>query len=215
MPAAAIAAVATVGSAVIGANASRSASNAQQRAADASIAEQQRQYDQTRQDQMPFLESGYKALDRLNAISRGDMSAFQTSPDYQFRLDQGTKNIGNSFAARGGAFSGNALRGLTAFNSGLASSEFGNWWDRQAGLANGGRNAASTVGAAGTNAANNTSNALLAQGDSRASGIQGQANAITSAIGGLSSIYGGYNSQQNALYDQLQPYTPVNGYRRP
>ena len=48
---------------------------------------------------------------------------FYDSPDYQFRLNEGQRDIGNSFAARGGAASGNALRALTQFNQNLAASE--------------------------------------------------------------------------------------------
>ena len=205
MPVAAV--VGTVASAVISSNASRSAANAQQRAADAAVAEQQRQYDQTRQDQMPWMDAGRNALTRLQ-----DPAAFTASPSYDFRRTEGLRGINQSAAARGGALSGNALRALTDFNSNLASNEYGSWWNQQAGLAGLGQNSVNAVGAAGANAANNISNTLIGAGDARASGIQGQANAITGGITGLASLAPGLYS--NFLNTRLQPYTPINGAKR-
>jgi len=174
--------------------AARGAANAQTRAANANIAESQRQYDLTRSDFAPYREAGVNALGRLNAASTGDFSAFTASPDYSFVRSEGTRDLGNSFAARGGAFSGNALRALSQYNQGLASEQFGNWWNRQQGLVNtGGSGTAGTAaaGAANTtniinanNAAGNAqANSLLAQGNARASGFQGIADSVNQGLG--------------------------------
>jgi hypothetical protein len=203
-------AVAVVGSAVIGAAASSAAASkgakAQQRSANASISEQGRQYDQTRADNAPWQQSGVNALGRLNAASTGDMSSFNASPDYNFRRTEGTRGLERTAAARGGAFSGNALRALTDFNSNLASTEYGNWWNRQAGLAGIGQSATNATTMAGQNAANNNSNALMAAGDARASGIAGQANAWSNAASSLGNyaMYrdGGYGGGGLSQYDQ-------------
>lgn len=162
----------------IAGNAASKAARAQGKAADASIAEQRRQYDQTRADQAPWLAAGTNALAKLN----DPMKSFQASPDYNFVRGEGQRDIGNSFAARGGAASGNALRSLTQYNQNLAQGQFGNWWNQQAGLAGVGQNAANSIGQFGANAANNNSNALLNAGDARASGIVGGANAMTGAL---------------------------------
>jgi hypothetical protein len=168
---------------LFGKGGAKKAARAQERANQAAIAEQRRQYDTTRADLMPWLEKGGNALTRLDNFSEGDMSDFQTSPDYEFTRKEGTRNIGNSWAAKGGAFSGNALRSLDEFNSGLASQQVGNWWNRQAGLAGVGQTAGTNIGQFGANAANNVGNALINQGDARASGIVGGTNAL---LGGLS-----------------------------
>jgi hypothetical protein len=118
-----------------------------------------------------------------------DMSPFFTSPDYNFRRSEGQRDIGNSFAARGGAFSGNALKALSEFNSNLASGEFGNWWNRQAGLVDAGQGGTAQTASAGANTANaitginqnaagNIGNSMMQAGNARASGIQGATNAF-------------------------------------
>lgn len=116
--------------------------------------------------------------------------AFFKTPDYQFRRDEGTRDIENSFAAHGGALSGNALRGITDFNSNLASGEFNNAIQRQLQMAGLG-------GAATSQAANNAqytganvSNLLQAGGNARASGIVDQSNALTNGLGDLSTLFG-------------------------
>jgi hypothetical protein len=109
---------------------------------------------------------------------------FMASPDYQFRRDEGTRDIGSSFAARGGAASGNAMRALSEFNSGLASSEYGNWFQRRAQLAGLGGQATANQSNAGNNYANGVGQAQMAQGDARASGIMGGVNSAVGAING-------------------------------
>lgn len=122
-----------------------------------------------------------------------DMSGFFTSPDYNFRRTEGMRGIEGSFAARGGAQSGNALRALTEFNSNLASGEFGNYFNRLAGLAGVGQTATTQTAAFGQNAANNIANNHLFAGDARASGIHGQANAWGNTIENLGGLYGYYS----------------------
>ena len=144
-----------------------------------------------------------------------DMSPFFNSPDYGFRRSEGQRDIGNSFAARGGAFSGNALKALTEFNSNLAAGEFGNWWNRQAGLVDAGQGGTAQTANAGANMANsitntigntaaNVGNNLIGAGNARASGVQGQYNALADGIGfagGLAaSYYGGNRRPKNNLY---------------
>jgi hypothetical protein len=163
----------------------RRASNAESAALRAGIEEQRRQFDLNRADQMPWMQSGVAALGRLN-----DPNGFTASPSYEFVRGEGTRGIENSLAARGGAMSGNAMRRLSEFNTGLASQEFGNWWNQQSGLAGLGQTSTQSVGALGQNNTNNVSNLLGQQGNVRASGIAGQTNALT---GGLSDFLSWYN----------------------
>jgi hypothetical protein len=137
---------------------------------------------------------GVDAVNRLGRASSGDMSDFYASPSYEFVRDEGQRNIGNSFAARGGAFSGNALKALNEYNANLASTEYGNWRNRQSGLAGVGQAATGGTAVAGMNAANNISQNYLTAGIARASGVQGAANAVTSGLGNYLYARGLQNS---------------------
>lgn len=114
--------------------------------------------------------------------SAGNLSRFFTSPDYTFRRDEGQRNIGNSFAARGGAASGNALRALTEFNSNLASGEFNNYTQRLLAMAGLGGAATSNSANAVQNATQGITQANTQAGDARASGIVSGVNGVTNAL---------------------------------
>jgi hypothetical protein len=238
------------------------AAEIQNKAAEAATAEQRRQYDQTRTDQMPWLQTGQGALNLLSraagiatpatrgqfdsqsyllanpdvaqseywsqrpeehwikfgsndgraASGRGgnyvggtaatsgtpDYSAFTTSPGYQFRLGEGQKAGQNQMAARGGAYSGNALKALAEYNQNMASNEYGNWWNQIAGLAGVGQSSANTLAGVGQNTAAQIGNNLNAGADARASGIitqtaqRNKANADTAqTIGTFASFFFG------------------------
>jgi hypothetical protein len=179
----AVTAIAIVGGAVIGAVASGRASEAQQEGVASSISEQRRQFDLNRQDLAPFVRGGTQALGRLEQLNQGDLSGFFTSPGFEFRREEGLRGIENRFSASGGALSGNALRRLTEFNSGLASQEFGNFFNRQLSQAGLGQTATQAGVAAGTNISGNISNALVQGGNARASGILGVNEAVQGGLG--------------------------------
>lgn len=162
---------------LLGNQAAGKASDAEIAAMQAAIDEQRRQYDTTRADFLPWMTAGTGALNRLQ-----DPTAFQASPGYEWLRSEGQRDIGNSFAARGGAASGNALRALSEFNTGLAQQEYGNWWNRQAGLAGVGQTATGTVANAGQNTASNVGNYLAGQGASRASGIAGRYGSLAQGL---------------------------------
>lgn len=151
----------------------------------------------------------------------GNMSRFFTSPDYTFRRDEGQRDIGNSFAARGGAASGNALRALSEFNSNLASAEFGNYTNRLMQMAGMGQVANQNVAGASNNYTNQVMNTQQQAGDARASGILGATNSVANGINsGINNwLMSRYLSQPpaNSAYGpyaggyQLPPYiTPYN-----
>jgi hypothetical protein len=126
-----------------------------------------------------------------------DMSGFFQSPGYQFRRDEGTRGLERSAAARGGAFSGNALRALAEFNSGLASNEFGNYFNQLASIAGIGQTATNQTAAYGAQNAANAGRNALAAGEARASGIIGQGNAIGQGVSDLAGAYGYYSMNRN------------------
>jgi hypothetical protein len=135
---------------------------------------------------------------------RADYRNFFASPDYQFRLDEGLNAVQNSAAARGGLYSGNALRGINEYGQGLAAGEFGNWFNRQAALAGIGQTATSQAGQGAMATGANVGNLLIGQGDARASGIINQTNSLTNVLNQLGLLagtgaFGGRGYSPNAL----------------
>lgn len=125
-------------------------------------------------------------------LTSPNYSNFFASPDYQFRRSEGIRGIENTFSASGGAKSGNALRALADYNSNLAAGEFGNYFNRQAALAGIGQTATNATTQAGLTTAANVGNALQSAANSRASGIQGQYNALGNTLGDLGYLAGNY-----------------------
>ena len=137
---------------------------------------------------------------------------FDTSnPAYQFQLQQGQRALDSSAAARGMGYSGAQMRAAQKFGQGLASQEydkqynranqeFGDYFNRVAGLSQGGQQAATTLGQQGSNYAQNAgttysnlSNAqtgiLGQQANARASGYAANANAVSNTLGNLTNLY--------------------------
>lgn len=119
-----------------------------------------------------------------------DYSSFYNSPDFKFAQQQGEQGIERGANARGINVSGGTLRDLSSFNSGLATQQYGNYYNRLMGLSQMGQNAATGLGnlAVGqatnaTNAATGIGNTTMGIGQAQASGIVGGSNAVTGAIG--------------------------------
>lgn len=199
----------TVGG-MVGAN---KAAGAQVDASRDAIAESRRQYDLTRSDmlgllakqeaqQKPWYDTG---VDAINKLRNGfDIKA---DPSYQFRMNEGMKALQNSAAARGGLLSGSTMKGLTDYSQGLASTEYGNQWNRLASLAGVGQTAANnmnqagssaygTIANAGANSSAQIGNNLIGAGNARASGYVGAINALNSGVGQWYN-----NNQSNRLMD--------------
>ena len=95
-----------------------------------------------------------------------------------------------------GAFSGNAIRGLTDFNSNLAAGEYGNYFNRLASIAGVGQAAANNGSQMSMTNGQNIGNIMQQQGNARASGIQGQADAWGNALDGVAYAYGRYQGRK-------------------
>jgi hypothetical protein len=120
-----------------------------------------------------------------------NFDVLRNSPDYQFAMQEGQNNIGNSFAARGGAASGNAMRALSQFNQGLASQQIDKFLSRRGALVDNGIGATNNTQHAGQAYANNATQLYQDRGDARASGILGQAGATIGALSGVAGAMGG------------------------
>ena len=217
-------AAAILGSAALGAVASRSAAKTQAGAADRAADVQRSQFEQTREDQAPYRQAGYNALAELQrtagnvpaAFKFGDYE-FKADPSYGFRLAEGQKALERQAAARGGLISGGAIKAAQRFGQEMGSLEFGNaynraltsygtdvarenqLYNRQAALAGIGQTSTNLVGQAGQNYATNVGNLMTGAGAATAAGQVGMSNALTGGLG----TYLNY-TQGNALLDALR-----------
>lgn len=214
MPAAAI-----IGASVIGAGASIISGNKANKAIKDStnlqIAESRRQYDQDRADLAPWRTVGGSAMERLGGLyglGGGTASAqpyggFFQSPDYQFRLDEGKKALERSASARGLLGSGAALKAANNYAQNTASAEYGDWYNRLAGLAGAGQAATNTTVAAGGQNSSNIINAIGQAGNARASSYANTGAAIQNGANNALSAYlfnqgGGFGGGANGLWGQ-------------
>jgi len=179
------------------------AAQLEKESADKQLALQREIWEKQQADQKPYLEQGTYGINTLGALMRpnADTSAIlKNDPSYQFRLKQGQQALDRSSAARGMGYSGAQLKAAQDYGQGMASTEFGNYYNRLAGLAQGGQQAANTLGGMGSNYANsagntfaNLSNAqtniLGQQANARASGYAGQSNAVTGGLNSLTNLY--------------------------
>ena len=180
---------ASLASSLIGAGASSKAADAQASAADRAAELQREMYYQNREDLRPYRESGQNALANLWGMM-ADPNAFQGSPGYQFRLNQGVQALDRSAAARGRLNSGAQQKALMEYGQGLGSQEYGQQFNRLASLAGVGQTATNTGVAAGQGYASGAGNAYLSGGNARASAYTGAANALNSGIQNGMFYYG-------------------------
>lgn len=194
--------------------ASNSASAAQQ-AADAATAAQQAQYDQSRQDALPWLTAGQNALAQMTALNAGDFSSFQSSPDYTYARDQMQQGVERGAAARGSLYSGGTSVDLANALNGIASQNYSNYYNRLAGISGTGQTASSNLSGVGQNYANSTSSNVWNAANARTSAYQQTANTnsqLAAGIGGLANnwlqsyntnnlLTGTSSSNQGSLYN--------------
>lgn len=189
-------------------------------------------YQQNRADLAPWRQAGGAGLSRLQYLlglggqnapggaGGGDygslmrdfgMSDYQADPGYQFRMQQGEQAINRNALANGRYNSGSVLRALQDFNSGLASQEYGNAFNRfqtQRGtrlnalqsLSGVGQSATNQTGQFGQNFANQAGSNMIGAGNAAAAGTVGGINAITGGLG----QYLNYNQSQQQMQQQQQ-----------
>lgn len=171
------------------------AANAQERASQDQLALQREMWDTTRQDMLPFRESGGNALAAyMSELGLGDApegyQGISLSPAAQFAMEQGRNAMESGAAARGGLYSGATLGGLEEMRFGMAQQDRASQMNRLAGLTDMG------LSAAGMNASNNNamaqmgSNAFANMGNARAAGAIGMGNAFTGMMNNLSGQIG-------------------------
>jgi hypothetical protein len=223
---------AMLGGALIGSNAAENAADTQADAANRASDLQMQQFQQMQQNLAPYMQLGTSTIPMLQKMLGGDrlntpfsfnptMQQLEQTPGYQFTLQQGNKALDNAMAAKGLSLSGAQLKGLDAYNTGLASQTFqqqyqnalqnfntnygqaADQYNRAAGLVGLGQNAAAGVGNAGLQTASNVGNNIMGGANALASGQIGSANALS---GGLSGLAG-----NSLLYSMLKGNTAPAG----
>ena len=198
---------ATLVSGSISAQAAKDAARTQARAADRAMAQEREMFDIGREDLGPYREAGYTALRDIEALRPmltaqfgEDQLAQYLDPSMEFRRKLGEQTTARMLNVGGGALSGNTLRGLEEFGQNLASTEFGNAFNRfqtergniyntLANIAGMGQGAVNTGVSAGQNLAAQQTGLLTGQAAAQAAGQVGAANAYGSAIQGLGNMY--------------------------
>lgn len=110
-------------------------------------------------------------------------------PGYQFTLNQGLKATQNSAAARGLGSSGAALKGAASYATGLAQSNYNNYFNQLMGITQLGENAAAQTGAYGTQTASSVGNNLIGAGNATAASYLNTGNAVNNAANTIGSYY--------------------------
>lgn len=164
----------------------------------------------------PYQRTSQEANRLIQAAIGGDFSGFEASPGYNFRKEEGEKAIERGAAARGMSLSGAQMKDLGRFNQGLASTEYGNWFNRMSGLRGEGIGMENTLANIGMNTASGVAGAQTGRAGARASGYMAKANiksalsnrlldagiqAATMGMGGMPGMGGGGQSMasHNAL----------------
>jgi hypothetical protein len=194
-------------SGLLGSSAAKDAARTQAAAADRAAQVQREMFDITNKQQEPYREAGYSALKDIagskdyftNQFGPEDFTA-ALDPSYAFRLRQGQMATDAAANRAGGLIGGNAMQGMQDYTQGLASTEYGNTFNRYqtqraniyntlASIAGLGQTSLGQTTPAATQTAGNIGQALIGSGTASAAGTIGAANAMGGAIQGMGNTY--------------------------
>jgi hypothetical protein len=195
---------ATLVTGYMGAQAAKGAARTQADAAGRAMDQERAMYEQSREDLGPYREQGYTALKDIEKMKPFLTAQFgpeqfgqYLDPSMAFRQKIGTQATERLANVGGGAISGNTLRALTDYGQNLASTEYGNAFNRfqtergniyntLANIAGMGQGAVNTGVTAGQNFAAGQTGLITGQAAANAAGTVGAAN----AIGGAATNFG-------------------------
>lgn len=184
-----IGAAGSIGSAIIGSNASKNASNAQVTMQQQALQQQKEMYGKAENVLSPYANAGASVLPTLKSLITpgADQSAvLAQTPGFQFQSQYGTKAATNALAARGlGASAGPLATAISQYNQGLAGTTWQSVVNSLQGYANMGQGSATSLANAAIGSGNAQAGTLSNIGQSQAQGILGSANAISGGIQGV------------------------------
>lgn len=189
MAGAAIGAAGSIGGGILGANASKSAASAQAAQQQNTLNWIQHVYGEAGSNIQPFIGAGQSALTALKGFyglpggntgnAMDAFTGFQSTPFYQFPLQQANLATNRALAASGLTNSGAALRDLSQLNAGYASQGLGQYLSGLGSLAGGGQSAASQLAGVGIGTIPGVGNAYTGIGNAQAAGTIGGFNSIS------------------------------------
>lgn len=156
---------------------------------EALTADQQAQWNMIQQ-----YHNGTLAMTDPSQMQATALQQLQSSPGYQFTLQQGLQGVDRSSAARGLLNSGAAVKGATDYASGLAQQTYNNRVSQLAGMAGAGQTAAGTAATLSGQLGTGLANAALGTGSNIASLYGSQAQGLAQLYAGQASA----NAQQGA-----------------
>lgn len=132
-------------------------------------------------------------LDQTNAAAEQDnaFSEWKRDPGYEWRLDQGIKARDRSAASKGMLLSGAQRKALDTYGQGVASEEYGNYFNRLAQMAGAGQQAVNQTGNVAAGTLGSLTSASNAGGQARQSAYSSLGKGISSGINNLAG-FGSY-----------------------
>lgn len=134
----------------------------------------------------------YSGMNPDGSVSNAPVnySVFQNSPGYKFGLDQGLQGVQRGLAAQGMTGSGAALKDLNNYAQGYANQNFNNFYNRLAGIAGMGQQAAGMTANYASNYGNQASNNLTGMGNAQASADIARGNVAAQNFNNLMKMAG-------------------------
>lgn len=215
----------SIGSSIMQSNAAKGAAQTQADAARYAADQERAMYEQSRTDLAPFRETGYTALKDIEQMKPfltsqfgPDQFAQYLDPSMAFRQRLGTQATERLANVGGGAISGNTMRALTDYGQNLASTEYGNAFNRfqtergniyntLANIAGMGQGAVNTGVNSAQNFAAGQTGLITGGAAAQAAGTVGASNALAGGLQGANNAY-----LLNQFMNRQNPVAPPGGY---
>ena len=174
----------------------------QEEYANTALGEYQRQFDIGQENLAPWLEAGKGALGMQQdflGLSGGEAQQaaydnYSESPGQKFLRERGEKAIMRHYAGIGGLGGGGVRSALNKQGIGFAAQDFGNHYNRLAGMSNTGQTTGQQMSQQGQNFANQSAGQYGLIGNARASGIYGAQQADAQGMSGFRKGLGAIGS---------------------
>jgi hypothetical protein len=207
MGAAGMSAEATITGAKLSSSAAKQAASISADASKYATDIQWKMYEQARQDQLPWIESGQRAVRELETRTFAGPGEFTESPGYQFRLNQGNQNILSNQSATGNLASGRTLKALQEYGQDYASYEYDKFLNQYyqsltpfQSLAGLGQTSAGTLGSQGIATGQAMGSSAMAGAAQQGAAYMSAGNAMAAGYNNLAGIYGNLGNNLASNY---------------
>lgn len=136
--------------------------------------------------------------DPTGSYQKNALADFQTTPGYQFRLQQGINALDNSAASRGMVLSGAQARGISDYGQNTASQEYGNYINELNGMAGNGLNASNSLAGVNSGLQQNISGLYSGQAQYAQNAANYMASGINNAFQNTLAMAGAYGPMAGA-----------------